>query len=146
MDEESSMSSFNDENDENLIDKENQRNRDSDAETDEHQRTIYEQQQYQRTQFYERTYRHGESASHDDDDQGDVAFDDRQSIDESVDESTRPAEPVPEYLIEKIDTERWPFVNGHYDDKGEWKEWNQISTAMNTYSGELVTIFEYTIC
>lgn len=156
MDEESSMSSqsFDQEN-ENLMDKENQRrggrvSNDDDDAADEQQRYIFEQQQYQRSQFYEQQQAHRRPSTLDDDDDDeeerspgtfeshDVPMDDELSSSDS-----KLVESVPDYLVEKIGKERWSGVNGHYNDKGEWKEWNEITTGYNSYSKEAVFILPY---
>lgn len=147
MDEESSNSSFNDqENDENLVDKENRGARDfDDNETDDQQRYIYEQQQYQRSQYYQQEQA-VQAAYH----ESNLNEDDNQSLVESGseqmdfdDKSNSSPKPVPDYLIEKIDNEKWPGVNGIYDSNNEWKGWEEISIHNNDYSNELVIILPY---
>lgn len=63
------------------------------------------------------------------------------------DEEPEPAlgtpEPVPDCLVERIDQEHWPGVNGDYDNDGEWREWHEMTTAVNVYSGDIVNILPY---
>lgn len=44
----------------------------------------------------------------------------------------------------KINEEKWPNVNGVYDDQGEWHEWNEL-TYSYSYDKELI-ILPYTVC
>lgn len=142
-----SNQSFDQEN-ENLMDKENQRGgRDSDDEdaTDEQQRYIFEQQQYQRSQFYEQQAHRRPSTLDDEEERSPDTF---ESHDEPMEEDhssndSKLVESVPEYLVEKISHERWAGVNGHYDRDGEWREWNEMATGYNSYSKEPVFILPY---
>lgn len=52
-------------------------------------------------------------------------------------------EPVSEYLVDRIDQEKWPGVNGDYDSDGQWREWQDMTTAVNIYSGDIVNILPY---
>jgi hypothetical protein len=66
-----------------------------------------------------------------------------ESIDASQDVPMKSPEPVPEYLVDRIDQEKWPGVNGDYDNDGEWREWQEMTTAVNVYSGDIVNILPY---
>lgn len=149
MDEESSLSnqSFDQEN-ENLMDKENQRGgRSSDDEdaADDQQRYIFQQQQYQRSQFYEQQAHRRASTLGDEEERSAGTF---ESHDEPMDEDLSSSDSklsgsVPDYLVEKIGNERWSGVNGQYDESGAWKEWNEMTTGFNSYSKEPVFILPY---
>ena len=119
MDEENSMSmsSFDDqENNENL-DKENQLGSREESETNEQQRLIYEQQQYQRSQFYEQQEQQQQQFREElDENQSPATIESTQNVQDvhmetEDNESNKSIEPVPDYLIEKIDQEKWP---GYY--------------------------------
>lgn len=65
------------------------------------------------------------------------------SMEVSQDAPMKSPEPVSEYLVDRIDQEKWPGVNGDYDNDGEWREWHEMTTAVNVYSGDIVNILPY---
>ena len=138
--------SFDQEN-ENFMDKENQRaGRESDDEdaADEQQRYIFERQQYQRSQFYEQQAHRRPSTMGDEEERSPGTSAPYEPMDEDLSSSdSKLVESVPEYLVEKIGHERWAGVNGHYDDKGEWRAWNEMASGYNSYSKEPVFILPY---
>ena len=53
-----------------------------------------------------------------------------------------PIEITPE-MVNKIDQEQWPHVNGTTDSTGQWKEWHETSLTVNDYDGEPFVILPY---
>ena len=53
-----------------------------------------------------------------------------------------PIEITPE-MVNKIDQEQWPHVNGTTDPTGQWKEWHETSLTVNDYDGEPFVILPY---
>jgi len=50
---------------------------------------------------------------------------------------------VPEYLVDRLADQKWNCVNGTYDNESEWREWQEMTTALNSYSGEILHILPY---
>lgn len=53
------------------------------------------------------------------------------------------SEEVPDYLVDKIAEQKWTGVNGTYDNDSEWREWKEVTTALNPYNNEIVYILPY---
>lgn len=47
--------------------------------------------------------------------------------------------------VSKINSERWPNVNGVYDAQGEWHDWNELTYSYSYENSELI-ILPYTVC
>lgn len=47
--------------------------------------------------------------------------------------------------VVRIESEKWPNVNGVYDAQGEWHDWNEITYSYSYENSELI-ILPYTVC
>jgi hypothetical protein len=49
---------------------------------------------------------------------------------------------VSETHVEKLNEEKWEYVNGTYDSETEWREWTQMTSAVS-YNGDVLHILPY---
>jgi hypothetical protein len=49
---------------------------------------------------------------------------------------------VSETHVEKLNEEKWEYVNGTYDSETEWREWTQMTSAVS-YNGDILHILPY---
>jgi hypothetical protein len=49
---------------------------------------------------------------------------------------------VSEAHVEKLNEEKWEYVNGTYDSETEWREWTQMTSAVS-YNGDILHILPY---
>lgn len=66
-----------------------------------------------------------------------------QELPTSDDEIEREVIEVTEEMVDKIADEHWDHVNGTYDCEGQWHEWNETTTQMNTQNDEVFVILPY---
>lgn len=159
---ESNLSDFSEDDEREQVDKENlnlQSDASSSSSSESENQIILDQQRLQRQQFYNQQ----QALSNLDDERPDqinlelnstLPSNVEQGIQgvglmdidiEEMDGEGQERQPVeiPEYMVDRIDSEKWPGVNGHYDNEGEWREWHEMTTAINVYSGDIVNILPY---
>lgn len=58
---------------------------------------------------------------------------------------TRTIDEITEEDIHRINEEQWPYVNGMFDSKGQWRDWNELTVGLSYEDNELI-ILPYTAC
>lgn len=57
-------------------------------------------------------------------------------------EEVRPPPDVTPELVERMSSDKWEFVNGTYDHRGEWHGWQEV-TAAETVGGDVLHVLPY---
>ena len=78
-----------------------------------------------------------------DDDEEDDDFENVEDQEEEEGAGGYQPKEVTEEMLHRIDTERWPHVNGIYDSQGRWREWHETVTEVNPYDGQEFVILPY---